>query len=424
MQIFNKAEFKNIIIFLPLFLIVLFLCNAFSPSMYVTGALTSRDLGTVLEFQSGGSLNKQLFWIFMLVYSCALFTLNKTSKIIINLNFVLFVSLFVFILSSVLWTDHPFILIKRFILQIILVFIMFFSIASLKDKRKMLDIIFFAFSLVAIYNFIFIMLFPSFSFDASGSLTGIHKAKNYLGFIALSAMIFSVHRFKQVVKPSEKKFAMLMTVLWFIFLLMSQSKTCLVVSFVFIVFWVSKNERIYINIVVNVIYYILLVTYLVLPIISIAFFGEWNEIYISLFESIDLTGRGGIWLSVLDSLKGNSIFGIGYGSFWGIGEIPYYFDVQFSYLRFLNQSHNGYLDIILQIGFVGMSLFLLYLFKFIKSEFKALPLPLQYMMVFSLIHNFTESSLYRDTHLIWVLLLIIFVYSLINVEKHRQYEFR
>jgi O-antigen ligase len=151
-----------------------------------------------------------------------------------------------------------------------------------------------------------------------------------------------------------------------------------------------------------------------MPVVSFIFYGEWAYLYELIFSKVTLTGRGGIWLMTLASIKESPTLGVGYGSFWGVGEIPYYFDVKFSFLRFVNQSHNGYLDLAIQVGFIGIIIIFIYLFVFMKIEFKRLPLGLKFIVVFALLHNFTESSLFRDTHLVWVLLLIPLVYSFVD----------
>ena len=136
-----------------------------------------------------------------------------------------------------------------------------------------------------------------------------------------------------------------------------------------------------------------------------------------IFDHIDLTGRGEIWALSFSAVKDNFYLGNGYGAYWGVGNIPLAFDIRDSYLRFINQSHNGYLDLYLQIGFIGLVIFSLLLYFFVRRNYEKLPFYLKYIFIFSLIHNFTESSLLRDTHFVWFFLLICMIYSFCIIRK-------
>ncbi|MHC1725274.1 MAG: O-antigen ligase family protein [Syntrophobacteraceae bacterium] len=101
-----------------------------------------------------------------------------------------------------------------------------------------------------------------------------------------------------------------------------------------------------------------------------------------------LTGRTDIWAYLVPYATSRPIFGHGYGGFW-TDKIK---DVTSNY------AHNGYLDIILDLGFVGYLLFLIF---FVSSSLKAQAL-MYYdfkwgvfwlcMIVMAVIHNIAESS--------------------------------
>ena len=64
----------------------------------------------------------------------------------------------------------------------------------------------------------------------------------------------------------------------------------------------------------------------------------------------DLTGRTtDIWPLVLDAAERHPIFGAGYGGFWGLGG-------ELSLKLELEQAHNGYLDVYLELGIAGLIL--------------------------------------------------------------------
>jgi exopolysaccharide production protein ExoQ len=71
-----------------------------------------------------------------------------------------------------------------------------------------------------------------------------------------------------------------------------------------------------------------------------------------------LTGRTGIWVATLESIARRPLFGYGYQAFWlGLEGESYHVILAVSWL--LAQAQNGYIDVALQMGAVGLSIVLL-----------------------------------------------------------------
>jgi exopolysaccharide production protein ExoQ len=115
------------------------------------------------------------------------------------------------------------------------------------------------------------------------------------------------------------------------------------------------------------------------------------------------TGRTEIWESLLAAAGQESLLGVGYGSFW----------INPSTSIQVNQAHNGYLDVFLDLGTVGMILLGLFLLHFYRSVLGKLTTDFSWacfgigFLFIALLHNLTESSLVRGTAHIWVLLLYL-----------------
>jgi len=123
------------------------------------------------------------------------------------------------------------------------------------------------------------------------------------------------------------------------------------------------------------------------------------------------TGRYQIWTALIRSYAERPLFGVGYGSFWDLGpEGPIATYAQ-GWVAEVSQGHNGYLDLLVQIGAPGMLLVL----------FATLVWPLQRLLrggdsaarvlggailLFCLGHNFTESTLFDRDALGQVFLMI------------------
>ncbi|MEY3846743.1 MAG: hypothetical protein RJA66_1010 [Actinomycetota bacterium] len=84
-------------------------------------------------------------------------------------------------------------------------------------------------------------------------------------------------------------------------------------------------------------------------------------------KSPDMTGRSGIWKIVLKMIGEHTWTGIGWISNWVPGVKPYEGLVVIDRVPYY-QAHNAYLDVWMQIGAIGLALFLtLIVFTFVKS---------------------------------------------------------
>ncbi|MCG2777803.1 MAG: hypothetical protein L6406_19215, partial [Desulfobacterales bacterium] len=79
------------------------------------------------------------------------------------------------------------------------------------------------------------------------------------------------------------------------------------------------------------------------------------------------------------------------------------------------QAHNGYIDIFLNLGLVGLLLFGFVIISALRGALRQCRLDFEYgrvrliLLVLALIHNYTESSFARPTHLIWFIFLLVAV---------------
>lgn len=119
----------------------------------------------------------------------------------------------------------------------------------------------------------------------------------------------------------------------------------------------------------------------------------------------DLTGRADIWRVVL-AADTNPLVGTGYESFW-LGERRLWVLEHFGNI---GQAHNGYLEIYLNLGLVGLLLLLAYLvgaYLAIVRRFAQSPGQWSLYLAFwavLLLYNVTEAAL--RNHLLWIAFLL------------------
>lgn len=120
-----------------------------------------------------------------------------------------------------------------------------------------------------------------------------------------------------------------------------------------------------------------------------------------------LTGRTLIWNQVLD-LSGNPLFGTGFESFWVGSRLQKMWSV---YWWHPNEAHNGYIEVFLDLGWMGVALFgvltltgLRNTVAAVRQRAEASGLMLAYFVA-ALIYNLTESGI-RELNPMWFVFLL------------------
>jgi O-antigen ligase len=136
-------------------------------------------------------------------------------------------------------------------------------------------------------------------------------------------------------------------------------------------------------------------------------------------KDASFSGRTDLWELLIDMGNERPFLGAGYGAFW-IPEserISAVYDL-FEWLP--GQSHNGYLDIFLVLGYAGLgTLLLLFINYFINLTKINKPHPWVLFITATIIANFQESSLLRTGH--QVNFFFMFAYLLAFVDKFKKF---
>jgi O-antigen ligase len=236
------------------------------------------------------------------------------------------------------------------------------------------------------------------------SVRGVFNHKNRLGAAMALALLAEWYipeqgRWRKIVKAlSLSLFAAL--------LLYSNSMTSVVtVALTFLVLWAFGTIYRRYKLLVPILFPIVLFVGLLLGAAGVSV-GALTE---SVGRSSDLTGRTELWRSIATMIFDRPIWGFGFSGFWdgassevsvvenNIGWSPSY-------------SHNGYLEITLSLGLVGLFLFLWILHTGVRRALlqaenarSATDLwPLAFL-VFFMIHNVAECTILWQNCLEWSL---------------------
>jgi exopolysaccharide production protein ExoQ len=110
----------------------------------------------------------------------------------------------------------------------------------------------------------------------------------------------------------------------------------------------------------------------------------------SLNRNNTLTGRTDVWAAVLPAMREKALLGWGFGSFWTDARREFY-DIP--------TAHNGYLDILLELGEVGLAFYAVWLLSCARQLHRALGRDYAWaslaicFLLMTLVYNGTESAL-------------------------------
>ncbi|HTN72045.1 MAG TPA: O-antigen ligase, partial [Methylomirabilota bacterium] len=124
-----------------------------------------------------------------------------------------------------------------------------------------------------------------------------------------------------------------------------------------------------------------------------------------------LTGRTELWSVLFEKARARPWFGYGYGAFWrGATGVSGEVQKALNWDWYPIHAHNGFLDLVLELGIVGLLVFLLPLgiygyraFRWGLAQRSPLRLwPLAYLL-FLILGNVAESALVRQNNIYWAL---------------------
>jgi exopolysaccharide production protein ExoQ len=207
-------------------------------------------------------------------------------------------------------------------------------------------------------SIVFALALPQYGLDQKSDFQtawkGIFSAKNYLGNIALFFLTAAVsyrarNCFLRSVRISQ--ICLCLTAIAF-----SRAATAYLLTAVYLVYFVFMKtlhrfrKRDYL--VVGMVLLAAATTVAVMIVV-------WPDLLVSLLgKDLTLTGRTQIWSAVMDSIVKRPLLGYGYQTFWlGLEGESYRIILAVAWI--LAQAQNGFLDVVLEMGVVGLAVVLL-----------------------------------------------------------------
>lgn len=363
-------------------------------------------------FTGEGSPLRQLCYILVFIAAVAVSRPLSTPGHLFRVP-ILITAALIWCWLSLTWSVVPEIAVRRLVLTTIVIWMMFL-LTNINGHDRTVLALRWTTALGLIANYVAVIGFPTFGIHQVDELTdpgligdwrGIMMQKNHAGALcAITILVFAIGG-----KDVPRLIRALVIAGATFFLVMSGSKTSMGIALFSLCLaglFLLYNPR----------YRLLMVpaTIIMGAAATLAIYLNWSAIIAPLYSKDAFTGRVQIWPALLDYAADYPWTGAGYGSFWNIGfGVGPIFTYSKGWVTTMAQGHNGYLDMIVAIGFPGLILVfsalviapIVRIFVSQSSRRSAAALWLA-MLVFCAGHNFTESSLFERDSPVQVFLMI------------------
>lgn len=392
------------------FLVILYTLSVLRPD------LTPEDFGDMrlsvqLEETSASDIVNQLFWLITAGMSAAAVALNPRPFMdAFRRNHLIFALGLLCIVSAV-WALAPGIAFRRSILQIMILFTLVVTVNYAQSVERLHKIAYLAFGIAALANLAALPF--GFAFDWRHLFRGIVGDKNVLGAMAVVAVFVGISARSLFPSVFGRAINAAYLLGWLGIAGLAGSKTSialivLVPAIVIGVDFVARVARVRFGSLMTV---ALLMTGIVLLMFASGPGVGVDDLVAAVMPDATFTGRTSIWSFILSETIGRLPLGYGYQSFWNIGFNAPNLKAPDQFIHFLNQAHNGYLDVALQLGLPGLVLVGIVLFNTLnlvgrtRRAGRAAFWLVGFLVVFAILHNLTESSLLRAYHPTWIAFL-------------------
>lgn len=312
-------------------------------------------------------------------------------------------------LVSFLWSAAPGVTLRR---SIALVGTTLFGVylATRYSPKELLRLIAWTFGIGAVLSVIFALALPEYGIQPySGAMTwrGIYRHKNLLGrLMGLNAIILLLlatnnPRYRWLIWSGISLSVGL--------LLLSQTKGGLV-SFVILLILLPIYKALRLN-------YTLVLPFLIIVLNIAGIVIMWlvnnlEPLLASIGKDITLSSRTPLWESVIYKIQERPLLGYGYSAFWlgWQGESAYIWQMGWD----APNAHNGILDVCIDLGLIGLIVFLSGFFitfirgvRWVRLTKTPEPIFVLIYLTYVLVTSQSESNILTQNDIFWVLYVAV-----------------
>ncbi len=370
--------------------------------------LHMRMIGTSADdLLEGSPLDRAVITVLIVVALIVLFARGRRVATLLRANGPILLFL-CYCGVSILWSDFPDVAFKRFVravgdLAMVLVVLTDLR-PSVAAERVLVRAGFVIFPLSILFEI-------GRGYSGLGYHAGLTTDKNMFGMISLILGLAAVWRFLMMLRDEERKYrirrliargAIATMAVWCIWTAKSAtSMACFLVGGVLIAIarrWGPARKPALLHVFVASVVFLALYAAILNPDVGIAS---------AMGKDPTLTGRTDVWQTVI-SMSPSPLFGAGFESFWLGPRLKKLWSI---YVWHPNEAHNGYIEVYLNLGWMGLSLLgfvLITGYRRVVSRVRLYPdtgnLALAYFVV-AVVYSLTEAG-FRMFSLVWIAFLL------------------
>jgi exopolysaccharide production protein ExoQ len=365
------------------------------------------DIGTHADIQKAEpGLPNRIFWPAITAVSVALAMGNysRLTRVTWPVPILCLLAYAAFAGASALWAFSPEASLVRFAQQMMVISSIILPAMLVGRTTDLMFGVFICFAIGAILHVFFV---PESS--AHDDYSGYFLGKNYLGEFSGAVFLLAVH---ETLHPGRRRvFGIAILFLAILLLLWSNSKTALGLAFIApclagLTLIVARSTRISPAILLLSIP----VCYTVLSSISGV---NLNRVSYWLYGDSTFTGRTNIWDFADYEIARKPLLGWGYQSFWLVGPgAPSLVEAP-GWVKTMPNSHNGYIDTRLEMGYVGYTLLVIFILATLHAVGRVAHRDrtrawlLLSLALYIICYNYLESLWMRSFEFLWVMFLIV-----------------
>jgi O-antigen ligase len=353
-----------------------------------------------------GQLHTRILWPAMAASSVALAALHRSrlSRLTWPPHIICLFAYLVLAGASVLWAFRPELSAIRFAQQVMILTSIVLPAMLAARTTDIMRALFLCFAFGLVLN-----IFLDHSLPGSRGFEGYFMDKNALGQFAAIVFLLAI---QEMLYPGLRQALGIIVVLIAASLLyISNSRTsfafaCVVPFLAGLLLVIRKTMRISPAIV-------LLSIAFCYEILSWVFGFNANRLSMLLFGEETMSGRTFIWDFADVEIGRRPLLGWGYQSFWLVGpDAPSLTDAS-GWIKFMPNAHNGYVDTILETGYTGFVLLMIFIFTTFHAIGRVAdrdPTRAQLLIslaLFVVLNNLLESAWLRGSDLLWVMFVIV-----------------
>ena len=131
------------------------------------------------------------------------------------------------------------------------------------------------------------------------------------------------------------------------------------------------------------------------------------------------SGRTDLWTAMLISISHHPFLGTGFRAFWGVNPPSQYLEhINSVFIWLPNESHNAYIDITNELGFIGLGIFVIMTIRYFVNLRKLdSPSPWKWFIIAALIISLQESVLFNVGNFLGVMFIISYLILFAQLQR-------